>query len=348
MDFDLTDEQRALADTLDRFVARDYGFDARRAILASPAGWSRSIWQTLADLGVLGINIPEEHGGLGYGPIETALVMNALGRGLVLEPYLAAAVVAPELIRRAASADFQAEWLPRMAAGEAIVIAADGSRLTLDDGRLSGRLEALAHAACADLLLVARGDALYAVAPAAAGMTLHDYPMLDGSHAADLSFSAVPAVRVGSGNTAAAWDVGIAALCAEAVGILDATLAATGEYLKTRRQFGQPIGRFQALQHRMADMLLHVEQARSMSWLAALRCRTENVGDRQRALSAAKVVIGDACRFVGKNAVQLHGGMGMTDELVVSHWFKRLTAIEMAWGDTDSHLQRFAKLSRAA
>ena len=348
MNFDYNEEQQLLADSVRRFIQKDYEFEARRKIVAAAEGYSEKVWGTLAEMGLTGIPFSPDYGGFGGGAVDLMSVMESFGEGLVVEPYLAAAVVAPELIRRVASADFQAEWLPQIATGEAIVIAADGSRLTLDDGRLSGRLDAVAHAACADLLLVAHGDALYAVAPNAEGMTLHDYPMLDGPHAADLSLSAVPAVRVGSGDTSPAWDVGLAALCAEAVGILDATLAATGDYLKTRRQFGQPIGRFQALQHRMADMLLHVEQARSMSWLAALRCRAENLGERQRALSAAKVVIGDACRFVGKNAVQLHGGMGMTDELIVSHWFKRLAAIEMAWGDTDSHLQRFAKLSRAA
>ena len=146
----------------------------------------------------------------------------------------------------------------------------------------------------------------------------------------------------------AALDIGLAALCAEAVGIMDATVAATTDYLKTRQQFGQPIGRFQALQHRMADMLLHLEQARSMSYLAAMHCTSTDKAARRRTLSAAKVTIGQACRFIAQNSVQLHGGMGMTDELILSHWFKRLTAIELSFGDTDFHLQRFAELSRAA
>ncbi len=347
MDFDFNEEQRALEDTVRRFVAKDYGFDTRNAIRATPAGWSRNVWSALADLGVLALNIDEEHGGLGYGPQETGLVMNAFGAGLLVEPYLSGAVIAPALIRRAASADFQAEWLPKIAAGDAIVISLDGKRLTLTNGKLSGTLRAVPHGAAADLWLVAKDDALYSATP-----QFNDYPLLDGQHAADLVFDNTPAKKVGAGETATAFDIahgiGLAALCAEAVGIMDATVAATTEYLKTRQQFGQPIGRFQALQHRMADMLLHLEQARSMSWLAAMRCTDTNVAERQRVLSAAKVVIGNACRFIAQNAVQLHGGMGMTDELIVSHWFKRLTAIEMSFGDTDSHLQRFAKLSRAA
>jgi alkylation response protein AidB-like acyl-CoA dehydrogenase len=181
---------------------------------------------------------------------------------------------------------------------------------------------------------------------------VRDYPTLDGQRAADIVLDNTPAVRIDAGGALdhidAALDIGLAALCAEAVGIMQATVTATTEYLKTRQQFGQPIGRFQALQHRMADMLLHQEQARSMSYLAAMHCTNQDKPARQRTLSAAKVTVGQACRFIAQNALQLHGGMGMTDELMLSHWFKRLTAIEMSFGDTDSHLARFARLSRAA
>ncbi|MCF8199896.1 MAG: acyl-CoA dehydrogenase [Sulfuritalea sp.] len=372
MNFDYDEDQRALADTVQRFVAKDYGFEKRNAILGSNAGWSREVWQGLADLGVLALNIDDEHGGLGYGPVETGLVMRAFGAGLLLEPYLASAVIAPALIRRClpakrnsrhaepASAEFCFEWLPRIAAGESIVVLAHtdarGETVTETKGRLSGRKAVVAHGACADLLLVSARLAdssigLFAVAPDASGVTLRDYPTLDGQHAADIVLTDVAAVKLGAGETAtkaidAALDIGLAALCAEAVGIMEATVAATTEYLKTRQQFGQPIGRFQALQHRMADMLMHQEQARSMSYLAALHCTDENQTARQRALSAAKVTVGQACRFVAQNAVQLHGGMGMTEELIVSHWFKRLTTIEMLFGDTDYHLQRFTALSQ--
>ena len=361
MNFDFNEEQRALADTVRRFVARDYGFEKRRAILASPAGWSREVWQGLADLGVLAVNIDEGYGGLGYGPQETGLAMSAFGAGLLLEPYLAAAVIAPALIRRTASADFQERWLPAIASGEAIVVLAHadarGAPVTELGGNLSGRKRVVAHGGCADLLLASaqmpNGDTgLYALAPGADGVVLRDYPTLDGQRAADLILDNASAARIDAGGALdhieAALDIGLAALCAEAVGSMEATLAATTDYLKTRQQFGQPIGRFQALQHRMADMLLHLEQARSMSYLAAMHGTNRDTTVRQRTLSAAKVTVGQACCYIAQNAVQLHGGMGMTDELMLSHWFKRLTAIEMSFGDTDSHLARFARLSRAA
>ncbi|MDP3511663.1 MAG: acyl-CoA dehydrogenase [Sulfuritalea sp.] len=368
MNFDFNEDQRALADTVQRFIARDYGFEKRRAIRDAEPGWSREVWQGLADLGVLALNIDEDYGGLGYGPQETGLVMGAFGAGLLLEPYLAGAVIAPALIRRVASANFQEEWLPNIATGESIVVLAhaDARRelVTEIGGNLSGRKAVVAHGGCADLLLVsartARGEmGLFAVISGAEGVQLRDYQTLDGQRAADLVLSNAPAMRLDAGThdatleaIDAALDIGLAALCAEAVGIMDATIAATTDYLKTRQQFGQPIGRFQALQHRMADMLLHLEQARSMSYLAAMHCTEKNQAARQRTLSAAKVTIGQACRFIAQNAVQLHGGMGMTDELILSHWFKRLTAIEMTFGDTDFHLQRFAahlsQASRAA
>jgi alkylation response protein AidB-like acyl-CoA dehydrogenase len=361
MNFDFNEDQRALVDTVQRFVSREYNFEKRRAIRDSNAGWSREVWQALADLGVLALNIDEDYGGLGYGPQETGLVMHAFGAGLLLEPYLATAVIAPALIRRTASADFQEQWLPAIASGESVIVLAHadarGTPVTELGGNLTGRKAVVAHGGCADLLLVSAhlpdGDtALYAVTPGADGVTLSDYPTLDGQRAADLILADAPATRVDAGaaldHIEAALDIGLAALCAEAVGIMEATVAATTEYLKTRQQFGQPIGRFQALQHRMADMLLHQEQARSMSYLAALHCTNKDSTARQRTLSAAKVTVGQACRFIAQNAVQLHGGMGMTDELMLSHWFKRLTAIEMSFGDTDSHLARFARLSRAA
>ena len=361
MNFDFNEDQRALADTVQRFVAKDYTFEKRRAILESAPGWSREVWQALADLGVLAINVDEDHGGLDYGPQETGLVMSAVGRGLLLEPYLAAAVIAPALIRRTASADFLEQWLPNIATGETVVVLAHADArsepVTEINGSLTGRKAVVAHGACADLLLVSARTAsgatgLFAVTPGVEGVRLRDYPTLDGQRAADLVLRNAPATRIDAGGALdaidAALDIGLAALCAEAVGIMEATVAATTDYLKTRQQFGQPIGRFQALQHRMADMLLHLEQARSMSYLAAMHCTNEDKSARQRSLSAAKVTIGQACRFIAQNAVQLHGGMGMTDELMLSHWFKRLTVIEMSFGDTDSHLQRFAKLSRAA
>ncbi|CAG1014133.1 pimeloyl-CoA dehydrogenase [Burkholderiaceae bacterium] len=365
MDFSFTEEQQLLEDTVLRFVAKDYAFEKRHAIRASAGGWSREAWQALADLGLLALNVPEEHGGLGAGPVDTMLALNALGPGLLQEPYLASAVVATALLRECPQ---QAGLLAQMAAGERIAVLAHdepGARgnpchvatLCRPDGTdflLDGRKCVVAHAAAADFLIVSArlGDdlALFLVPCDAAGLTLDAYPTLDGTRAAEVHLNGVrlPAgalLPAGADVLERALGVGLAALCAEAVGIMKATIDATVDYLRTRRQFGQPIGRFQALQHRAADMLLHYEQAKSMSYLAAMRCTSKDAAERRRALSAAKVVTGRAVRFIGQQAVQLHGGMGMTDELVVSHWFKRLTAIEIEFGDSDTHLQQFIEAS---
>ncbi|PWB40595.1 MAG: acyl-CoA dehydrogenase [Rhodocyclales bacterium] len=362
MDFSFTEEQLLLEDTVRRFVAKDYTFEKRRAILNSAEGWSREVWQALADLGLLALNVPEAHGGLGGGPVDTMLVMNALGPGLPLEPYLASAVTATGLLRDCPA---QAGLLEKMATGEHIVVIAHEEQNDVPtlcrpagtDFLLDGRKCVVAHATAADMLIVsarlAGEPALFLVPRDAAGLTLDSYPTLDGTRAAEVHLAGVrlpAAARLDAGRDTLerALDIGLAALCAEAVGIMKAAIDATVDYLRTRRQFGQPIGRFQALQHRAADMLMHYEQARSMSYLAALRCTAQDASERRRALAAAKVTIGRAARFIGQQAVQLHGGMGMTDELVVSHWFKRLTAIELLAGDSDTHLQQFIQASAYA
>jgi alkylation response protein AidB-like acyl-CoA dehydrogenase len=230
--------------------------------------------------------------------------------------------------------------------------------------KLTGHKGVVLHAGAADTLLVtartdgeagdARGVSLFMVPREAPGLVLDNYPIVDGQRAADVYLDGVEvpaASRLGAEGESlpvveAALDIGLAALCADAVGVMQALTDATVEYVRTRQQFGQPIGRFQALQHRIADMLVHLEQARSMSYLAALRCTATDVGERLRSLSAAKALIGQAARFIGQQAVQLHGGMGMTDELRVSHWFKRLTAAQLMYGDSDVHLQRYAALTR--
>ncbi len=365
MDFSFPEEQRQLEDTVRRFVAKDYAFERRRAIRDSAAGWSRDTWQTLADLGLLALNVPEAHGGLGGGPVATMLVMNALGSGLLLEPYLASAVVATSLLHDGPQG---VDLLPAMAAGECIVVLAHEEpgargdpgcvatlcRIEGTDFLLDGRKCVVGHAAAADRLIVSArlegGLALFLVPRDAPGLRLDVYPTLDGTRAAEVHLEGVrlpAAAKLAAGHAALerALDIGLAAVCAEAVGIMKAALDATVDYLRTRQQFGQPIGRFQALQHRATDMLLHYEQAKSMSYLAALRCTLQDAALRRRALSAAKVTIGRAARFIGQQAVQLHGGMGMSDELVVSHWFKRLTAIELTCGDTDTHLQYFIQAS---
>jgi alkylation response protein AidB-like acyl-CoA dehydrogenase len=374
MNFNFTDEQRLLADTVQRFVREGYTFETRREILRSPEGWSRDKWQELAGLGLTALNVPEEYGGMGAGPVETMLAMNALGEGLVLEPFLAAAVLAPALLTRLDSAAAAAELLPLIATGERIVVVAHQeptSRGELDlvatraeragDAFvLNGKKSVIAHGGCADEFLLsartsgkpqdAAGVRVFRIPADAEGLQIKRYRTIDGQSAADLTLERVrvdaDALLGNEGQTLpaieAAYDVALSALCAEAVGIMKAVNATTVEYTKNRKQFGQPISRFQVLQHRMADMFIQAEQATSMSYLAALRCEDPDLAARRHALSAAKALIGQAGRFIAQQAVQLHGGMGMTDELMVSHYFKRLTAIDLTWGDADFHVQRIA------
>jgi alkylation response protein AidB-like acyl-CoA dehydrogenase len=380
MDFNFSDEQQLLADTVQRFIRDDYSFEARREILKSKAGWSRETWQALSGLGLTALNVPEEHGGLGSGPVETMLVMNALGEGLLLEPFLPAAVLTPVLLTRLGDAAAAEQLLPEIASGERIVIVAHQepqargeinsvavrAEKTSNGYVLDGVKSVVSGAGAADeLLITARisgrtsdidGVSVFRVDPKASGVTVKDYGTFDGQRAADIELKkvTVPAANlIGTEGRAfaaieAAHEQAISALCAEAVGIMKAVNATTLEYTKNRKQFGQPISRFQVLQHRMADMFLHSEQARSMSYLAAIKCVDPDAAERRRALSAAKVVIGQAGRFIGQQAVQLHGGMGMTDELMVSHYFKRLTAIDLTLGDADFHLQQFAAVSNVA
>ena len=377
MDFNFTAEQQLLADTVQRFVRENYPFEARREILKSQPGWSREAWQSLAGLGLTALNVPEEHGGLNAGPVDTMLVMNALGQGLILEPFLGAAVLTPALITRLDDAKAAADLLPGVASGERIVILAHQEPQTRgelnhvvtraeksgDGYVLDGYKNVIAHGGAADELLItartsgkstdSQGISVFRVDPKAAGVTVKAYKTIDGQTAADIQLSKVnvaASARVGAEGTAfaaieAAHEVAVSAICAEAVGIMKAINAATLEYTKSRKQFGQPIAKFQVLQHRMADMYLQGEQATSMSYLAAIKCTDPDAGERRRALSAAKVVIGQAGRFVGQQAIQLHGGMGMTDELIVSHYFKRLTTIDLTFGDTDFHTQQFIAAS---
>lgn len=373
MHFNLTEEQRALQDMVQRFLAQEYGFEARRRIVRSPEGWSREAWSRLAEMGLLGLHVPEEHGGMGPAPLETWVALGAMGKALVVEPYLSSAVMGTALVRMLAGPEQARSLLPSLAAGETIAVVAHGeegarhdrSRVATTAARsgegwvLQGRKAVVLHAPAAAVLLVTArtagpvdaedGLSVFAVPATAPGVRLVAYPTIDGQRGADVELAgvALPAgALLGEEGRAfaaidAALDLGVAGLCAEAVGVLQATLDATLEYTRTRKQFGVPIGRFQALQHRMADMLLHVEQARSMSILAAMRAGSPDVRERRRSVSAAKVTVGQACRYVGQQAVQLHGGMGVTDELPVSHLFKRLLAIELGLGDTQHHLERF-------
>ena len=377
MQFSLTPEQQQLGDLVQRFLHEQYDFQTRRKILDSPAGWSRQVWSKLAELGLLALQVPEEEGGMAPAVVETLLSVTAMGQAMLLEPYVSSAIVATTLIRELGSAQQRKEMLSAMASGERIAVLAHlegGARFDLQrvvssarrsgsGWALKGRKSVVLHAPAADVLLVSArtsgepdeqtGISLFAVAREAKGVTLVPYRTFDGVCAAEVSLSDAPGALVGEegrafGGIAAAVDHGIAAICAEAAGALQATLDTTIEYTKTRKQFGVPIAKFQVLQHRMVDMLIHVEQARSMSYLAAMRAAEPPTAERRRALSAAKVVVGNACRFVGQQAVQLHGGMGVSDETVVSHLFRRLTALEIELGDTGHHLEQFIAASNPA
>jgi alkylation response protein AidB-like acyl-CoA dehydrogenase len=376
--FQLTEEQRALGEMVQRFLSQEYAFEARRRILRSPDGWSREIWTKLGEMGLLALQVPEEHGGMAPATVETLVTLGAMGRALVVEPYLSSAILGTAIVRALGNPAQREAILPAMATGERIAVPAHGeagarfdlSRVATTARKggagfvLDGRKAVVLHAPAADLLLVTArtsgaedaeaGLSVFAVPAGTRGVTLGPYPTIDGMRGADVLLSGVEVPKdalLGPEGGAfpalsAAQDLGVAALCAEAVGVLQATLDATTEYTRTRKQFGVPIARFQALQHRMADMLMNVEQARSMSYLAAMHAASEDVRERRRTVSAAKVTVGQACRYVGQQAVQLHGGMGVTDELSVSHCFKRLMAIELTLGDTEHHLERFIRESK--
>lgn len=360
MDFNLTDEQRQYADALQRWAARDYGFEQRKAIIASPAGISDGAWGALAELGMLALPLPESAGGFGGGAVDMHAVMRELGRALVVEPYQPT-MMAAHILARAGGQEAVLEQVGTGALKLACAFGEPQARHDMQDiatrcersgdgWRLSGTKSAVIHARHADHLLVSATDAgeiaLFLVPASAQGLHISSTRTLDGLSAAKLTFDGVevPAsALVGRGweLLEAGLDFGTGMLCAEALGAMEALQEATLEYLKTRSQFGVPIGKFQALQHRMADMAIHLEQARSMALLAAVRLDGADVRERRRAVSAAKFRIGRAGRFIGQQAVQLHGGMGVTEELPAAHYFKRLAMIELTLGDSDHHLQRF-------
>jgi len=367
MDFNFTDEQQQFADALRRYLDKNYGFEARQAIVYSDAGASDTHWEAFTELGLTALPVPEEQGGFNGSPVDMLVVMQELGRALVVEPYWATAV-GIEALRVAGSAQGEdAALLERAAQGEiklAVAFHEPHARYDLfavdttatqqgEHYALSGKKSVVLHGAQADHWIVParlNGEiALFVVARDAAGTQVADYRTIDGQRAASLSFESTAARRLSGQHAGAAAleqiaDYGTVLLCAEAVGALDALNRATVEYTKTRQQFGQPIARFQALQHRMVEMLIHAEQARSVTYLAAGRYASTDADERRRAVSAAKVRVGQAARFVGQQAVQLHGGMGVTNEVAAAHLFKRLAIIETTLGDVDHHLARFAAL----
>ncbi len=378
MNFDLSEEQQLLAESVRRFLARDYAFEARKRIVAAPEGMSAPVWQTFAEMGLLGLPLPEDAGGFGGGAVDMMSVMEAIGDALVVEPYLPTVGLGAQLVARAGSPAQRAAILPAVADGKmklAFASTEEGSRYDLERVATLARREGGAYVIdgakrvviggpLADLIAVsvrtsgAQGDAhgisLLLVDAKSLGLAMTPYRTLDGLSACDLLFKGVRVdadARLGAEGEAlpvieAVVDYATALVCAEAVGAIRYANEATLEYLKARKQFGVPIGTFQALQHRMVDMTITYEQARSM---ASLACTVVDAApdapERRRAVSAAKIKIADACRHVSQEAVQLHGGMGMTEELKVSHTFRRLTMIAQQFGDADHHLARFAALS---
>ena len=374
MDFEYTDEQRLFSETLRKFLNTGYGFDARAKIISSSAGFSEDVWAAMAEMGILGVPFDAEHGGFGGNTVDMMVVMEALGEALVVEPYLATVGLGGRFIARGGTAAQQKQILPSLIAGKTKMAFAQtepGARYELarvstratpsgDGWVLEGDKRAVLHGGCADLLVVsartggaegdARGISVFLVERRAPGVTVSEYRGLDNLRLADVRLSGVRVARAGLlGAEGEGWslieeviDYATALLCAEAVGAIKYAHDATLDYLKTRRQFGVPIGSFQALQHRMVDILIAYEQARSIACLACVKVETADGAERRRIVSAAKIKIADTARHVSQEAVQLHGGMGMTEELKISHTFRRLTTIAQAFGDADHHLARFA------
>ena len=376
MNFDFTPEQDMLRESLARFLADTCSFPQRQAMVRSASGWSPTTWQGLAtDLGVLGAGFDAAHGGLGGGAVEHMVVMEELGRALAIEPYLETAVLGGALLRRW-EAPRAREWSADIIAGEVRFafahlepqarydlqhVTTRASR-TADGWVLDGAKDAVRAAPFATHLLVTartgggvrdrQGVATFIVGADAAGLAMRPYATVDGSRAADLRFERTPGELLGSAEDGLealeiAVDEAIAGLCAEAVGVMRRLLADTVEYTKQRRQFDAPIAANQVLQHRMVDMYMTIEQAVSLAYLASLSL-SRSTTDRIRAVAAAKAFVARAARFVGQSAIQLHGGMGMTDELAVSHYFTRATMIESQFGSADHHATRIESLAAHA
>lgn len=374
MDFELSEEQRLLEASLRRLLADRYGFDQRKAYARTPDGWSREIWRAMGELGVLALPFAEEEGGLGGGAVETMLVAQALGEALVLEPWLATVVLGGGVLRHGASAELRAAIVPRLAAGEVLLAFAHAepggthepsdiaTTARRDDSgwRLNGRKTLVLHGDVADRLVVtarvtgapgeARGLAAFLVPATTSGLARRTLRTNDGRRAAELVLDDVAvADDCVLGEPGEAFPLiervqqeAIAALAAEAVGVMTLAHRLTVDYLKTRRQFGRPIGSFQVLQHRATDMLIAIEEARSMAILAAMSLDEPNAAERRRALSAVKALIGRRGRFVAETAVQLHGGIGLTMEYAVGHCMARLLAIDALFGNAAHHLARLA------
>ncbi len=356
MDFDFSDDQVQLGDAVRKWVDKGYTFERRRAA-EKAGGFDRAAWNELAELGLCGLYVPENDGGLGMGPVEGMVVMEELGRGIVLEP-LAQSLMAGGVLAGYADAATKVAWLPKVASGEALVVLAyqeRAARYALDVCEAKATQAPGGYVVNAAKSLVPAGDqadafivpakinsqlALFLVERQSAGVSTRGYTTQDGGRAAEVLLKNAPATLITQDGLTAlehAVDIGIAATCAEAVGVMDKTLAITAEYMNTRKQFGVVISSFQALRHRMADMKMQLELARSMSYYASLKLNAPTA-ERRAALARAKYQLGNSMRYVSQQAVQLHGGIGVTDEYIVSHYFRKLTQMEMTFGDTLHHL----------
>ena len=377
MDFNFTEEQTMIRDSLARLIKDQYDFDTRRKVVASKEGWRPKMWAQFAELGLLAAPFSEEDGGLGGGPIDAMVVMEEFGKGLVVEPFLQTVVVGGGFLKRAAAGQ-KAEHLAPMIAGErvfAFAYAEPKGRYNLADlettakkdgagWTISGHKAVVVGAPWASHLIVTArtaggrrdtgGIGVFIVARDAKGVTTRDYPTVDGRRASEVHFdnvavgadSVIGDAENGLPLIERVTDEAIAALCAEACGAMKVAQTMTVEYSRQRKQFGTPIGKFQVLQHKMVDMFMEAEQSVSMTYMATLKLDEDDV-TRKKAASAAKVRIGQAGRFVGQNAIQIHGGMGMTDELAIGHYFKRLTIIDSEFGNVDHHLKLYTDLSAA-
>ena len=371
MDFDLSDDQRLLAESVTRLIADRYGFEARKGYLKDPAGWSPAMWGQYAELGLLGLPFAEEHGGYGGGPVDVMLVMQEFGRALALEPYLATVVLGGTALQLAGSAAQQAAVLPAVAEGRVKLAFAHGEREARYDlpfvrttakrsgggWVLDGAKSVVFHGDSADRLVVSArvagddadpaGIGLFLVDADAVGLARRGYTLRDETRAAEIALHDVAAEALGEPGAAfgvitRVVEAGIAAMGAEAVGAMEAMHAMTLEYSRTREQFGKPIGTNQVVQHRLAEMLMSMEQGRSMAMLAAMSVTEPDAAERARSISMAKVGYGQAARFVSQQTIQLHGGIGMTEEYAAGHFFRRCLVIEHSFGDIAYHLARLA------
>lgn len=365
MDFELSDEQRMLRESLSRLLADNYSFEQRNAYRASQRGYDAAMWQAFAEMGLTALNVPEAHGGLGASAAETFIVMSEFGRALAVEPFLSTCVLAPVLLKAASEAQ-AGPLLERIATGDAVAAFAHheparwageveslsvAARETADGWWLNGVKSPVRHGAQADVLIVSAnaGDEAGLFLVQRETVVRRDMETQDGMRAAEVMFEDTPAERLAGGLAAdeaiaKAEAAGLAAVCAEAIGAMDKALELTGEYMKEREQFGRAIGAFQALQHTAADMVIEVEQARSMALYASMMAGWDDADARDAALSAAKVQVCRSARAVGQAAVQLHGGVGMTMEYAIGHYFKRLTMIELEFGGLDYHMDRLSAL----